>query len=96
MDTFVGFIDETVLWIARPKANLAKKILFNRHKRKLALKCQPVNIPDGLTEHICVPVESRRRDWALYIRSDLEDILPSVLGLNGVEYRIFGDFGNNA
>lgn len=89
----VGFIDGTVLGIARPKGNLSLRVVYNGHKRKHALKFQAVNSPDGLIQHVAGPIEGRRHDWTLYIRSGLEENLPEVLEIDGVRYRIYGDSG---
>ena len=55
----VGFIYGTVLSIARPKGNMAQRVVYNRHKRRHALKFQAVNSPDGLVLHLHGPVEGR-------------------------------------
>ena len=39
----VGFIDGTVLGIARPTGSLAQRVAYNGHKRKYAIKYQAVN-----------------------------------------------------
>lgn len=96
LDTCIGFIDGTVLGIARPKGNLAQRVVYNGHKRKHALKYQAVNTPDGLIQHVYGPLEGRRHDWTLYIRSELDEVLPMVLEVDGVRYCIYGDSGYNA
>ena len=42
------------------------------------------------------PLEGRRHDWTLYIRSDAEDLLHIVLEVrDGMKYCIFADSGYN-
>ena len=53
----VGFIDGTVLEIARPSGSLAQRVAYNGHKRKHAIKYQAVNTPDGLIQHLYGPLE---------------------------------------
>ena len=61
----VGFIEGTLIDIARPKANKRQRVVYNGHKRKHALKYQAVNTPDGLILHVCGPIEGRRHDLTL-------------------------------
>ena len=82
----VGFIDGTVLGIARPKRNLAQRVIYNGHKRKHALKYQAVNTQDGIIAHLHGPLEGLRHDWTLYVRSRLDEMLPDVLEANGIRY----------
>lgn len=91
----VGFIDGTVIGISRPKGNAMQKVAYNGHKRKHALKFQAVNTPDGLIMHVYGPIEGRRHDWTMYTRSGLDEHLPDLLGINGVQYCLFGDSGYN-
>ena len=93
--TCIGFIDCTVLGIARPKGHLAKRVVYNGHKQKHAMKYQAVNTPDGMIKHVHGPLEGRCHDWALYIRSELDELLPSVLEVDVVCYCIYGDSGYN-
>lgn len=89
----VGFIDGTVLGIARPSANTLQIVAYNGHKRKHSLKYQALNTADGMIAHVYGPVEGRRHDWTLYVRSNLEDTLPVLLDVNDKRYCIFGDSG---
>ena len=89
----VGFIDGTVLGIARQKGYTMQRIAYKGHKRNHALKFQAVNSPDGLIMNGRDPIEGRRHDWTLYTRSGLETHLPEVLDVEGERYCIFGDSG---
>lgn len=89
----VGFIDGTVIGITRPKGSAFQRVIYNGHKRKHALKYQAINAPDGLMLHVAGPIEGRRHDWTLYIRTDLERTLPKLLDIDGVRYCIYGDSG---
>lgn len=53
----VGFIDGTVIGIARPGENKVQNVVYNGQKRKHALKCQAVTAPDGLILHAAGPIE---------------------------------------
>eukprot|EP00171_Calliarthron_tuberculosum_P002573 IDg2573t1 len=87
----VGFIDGTVIGIARPKGFEVQRVAYNGHKRKHALKYQAISTPDGLILHVHGPTEGRRHDWTLYTRSGLDESLPALLDIGGVQYCIFGD-----
>ena len=91
----IGFIDGTVLGIARPSGSLAQRVAYNGHKRKHAIKYQAVSAPDGLVQHLYGPLEGRRHDWTLYVRSKMDEILPRVLFVQGKRYCIYGDSGYN-
>ena len=95
LQKFFGFIDGTVISIARPKGNKRQRVVYNGHKRKHALKYQAVKTPDGLILHFCGPIEGRRHDWTLCVRSELDAILPSVLKIDGKRFYLFGDSGYN-
>lgn len=95
MSYFPVFIDETVLAVARPKRQRYQLVLYDGHKRKHALKFQAVNSPDGLIQQVLGPMEGRRRDWTLYISSNLEEQLPTKLEEEGRRYCIYGDSGYN-
>eukprot|EP00171_Calliarthron_tuberculosum_P001528 IDg1528t1 len=62
----IGFIDGTVIGVARPGEYEAQNVCYNGHKCKHALKYQSVTAPDGLILHAYGPVEGRRHDWTLY------------------------------
>ena len=89
----VGFIDGTVIGIARPKGQRRRRVVYNGHKRKHALKYQAVNTPDGLMLHAAGPMEGRRHDWALDVDSGIETVLPGVLEVAGTRYCLYGDSG---
>lgn len=89
----VGFIDGTVIGIARPSGHLYQRVVYNGHKRKHALKYQAVNAPDGLILHVSGPIEGRRHDWTLYMNINLDEELPHLLEIDGVCYCLYGDSG---
>ena len=82
----IGFIDGTFIGIARPKGHKRQRVVYNGHKCKHALKYQAVNTPDGLILHAAGPIEGRRHDWTLYVRSSLDEVLPGVLNFDGLRY----------
>jgi nuclease HARBI1 len=95
LDNCVGFIDGTVLGIARPGDPDLQRVAYNGHKRKHALKFQVVLTPDGLILHCAGPIEGRRHDWTLYCRSGIDSQLEEKLMVNGIQFCIYGDSGYN-
>ena len=91
----IGFIDGTVIGIARPKGNMMQQVVYNGHKRKHALKYQAVTTPDGLILHAYGPMEGRRHDWTMYVKSDLDSQLADCLNTNGRQFCLYGDSGYN-
>jgi nuclease HARBI1 len=89
----VGFIDGTVIGISRPGDNFEQRAAYNGHKRKHALKFQALVAPDGLILHAAGPLEGRRHDWTLYLRSGLDAELENRLHIEGTQYCIYGDSG---
>ena len=57
-----GFIDETVLYIARPSGVMQQRVVYNGKKRKHELKYQAVHTPDRLMHNLHGPIEGRRHD----------------------------------
>lgn len=83
----VGFIDGTVIGIARPSgSHMLQFVAYNGHKRKHFPKFQTVTRPDGMILHAYGPLEGRRHDWTLWCRSGLEEILPVSLDTDGERY----------
>lgn len=96
LNNCIGFIDGTVLEIARPDDDALQNVCYNGHKRKHALKFQAVTTADGLFYHVYGPVEGRRHDWTLYMRSGLDEQMEDVLYIDGIQYCIYGDSGYNS
>lgn len=95
LDNCVGYIDGTVIEIARPSGDGLQNVVYNGHKRKHALKFQAITLADGMFYHVYGPVEGRRHDWTLYCRSEIEDQLSLYLIVDGKQYCIYGDSGYN-
>lgn len=87
----VGFVDGTVIKVAKPLNNSIQKSVYNGHKRAHALKFQVVLLPDGLAIHTGSMHEGRRHDITLWRRSNLDVQLESILDIDGEQYSIFGD-----
>jgi DDE superfamily endonuclease len=51
--------------------------------------------PDGLILHAAGPLEGRRLDWTLYMRSRLAEELEGGLHIEETQYCIYGDSGHN-
>ena len=71
LDNCIGFLDGTVLGVARPGSLAAKNFEYNGHRRKHALKLQMLTGQDGMLYHGFGPMEGRIHDWTLYTRSGL-------------------------
>lgn len=92
----IGFIDGTVLKIARPTDHGLQNVAYNGHKRAHALKFQALTTPDGMFLHCFGPLEGRRHDWTLYARSELDTQLQASLRDGALQYCIYGDSGYNS
>lgn len=86
----VGFIDGTVIRVARPGGGL-QRCVYSGHKRVHCIKLQSLITPDGLVFHLFGPIEGRRHDMMLYHMSGMEGMLRDTLEINGVQYFIYGD-----
>lgn len=95
LDHCIGFLDGTVIGIARPGSNIEQNAAYNGHKRKHALKFQTMTTPDGLILHAFGPLEGCRHDWALFVRSNIETQLENVCFVNGVQFYVHADSGYN-
>jgi hypothetical protein len=85
----VGFIDETVQAICRPKKN--QKLVFNGHKRIHALKYQCVVTPDCMITDINGPWNGARHDSGIFTDSGLHEILEKNLNFENFSFCIYGD-----
>ena len=83
LDNCTGFIDGTVIAVARSSRGEVQKVAYNGHKRKHALKYQAITSPDGLVLHAAGPIEGRKHDWTLYCRSGVDESLPGVMYVGG-------------
>ena len=90
LEKCLGFIDGTVLAIARPTGSM-QRATYNGHKRKNDIKFQCVTFPDGLFSHVNGPVEGRRHDITLYRESNLDSYLQTSTSVDGEQYYIYGD-----
>jgi hypothetical protein len=88
----VGFIDGTLIEIARP-AGLMQRATYSGHKRRNGLKWQCITAPDGLFLHVFGPFEGRRHDMHLYTESGLDGVLSDALLIEGAQHYLFGDSG---
>lgn len=91
----IGFMDGTVIGIARPGNSTEQNVAYNRHKRKYAIKVQIITSPDGLILHAHGSIEGRRHDWALYVRRDIEEQLEVVFTVGDVQFYVHAYSGNN-
>lgn len=84
LENCVGFIDGTVIGVARPGDNGMQNVLYNGHRRTHAIKFRAIVVPDGMFLHPFGPLEGRRLDWILYTGSGLDEQLASVLEYAGM------------
>ena len=95
LENCIGYIDGTVLEIARPDDAGLQNVVYNGHKHKHALKFQAFTTADGIFYNVYGPVEGRRHDWTLFVRSDLDTQLEEVMKVGDRQFCIFGDSGYN-
>ena len=88
IDKLIGFMDGTAMGISRPKFNLLQRVDYNGHKQKTYLKFQAVTSPEGMILNVSGPIEGRRNDQTLYLRSGLEGELPEISEKDGKRYCI--------
>jgi DDE superfamily endonuclease len=88
----VGFIDGTLIEIARPPSFM-QRATYSGHKRRPGLKWQIITTPDGILSHVFGPFEGHCHDMHLYCESSLDSILGERLLIEGVQYYIYGDSG---
>jgi nuclease HARBI1 len=88
----VGFIDGTVIEIAKP-SGLAQRATYSGHKRRHALKWQAITGPDGIILNLFGPVEGRRHDMHLFHASSVEEMLAEYLIVEGQQYHLYADAG---
>jgi len=90
LQTCVGFIDGTLIRIARPGRGL-QRVCYSGHKRCHAIKFQSICTPDGLLFHLFGPVEGRRHDMLLYHESGVDAQLEATLLIDETQFSIYGD-----
>ena len=95
MQSCVGFIDGTFIGTARPEDNEMQRAAYNGHRRKHAIKFEALLTPDGLIAHAAGPLEGRRHDWTLYVRSDVDEQLEEMLLIEVRQFYIYGYSGCN-
>ena len=85
-----GFIDGTVRRLCRPGRN--QRVLYNGHKKVHAIKFQSVATPNGLVANLFGPVEGKRHDSTMLVRSGLLPLLTQhAVDRNGNPLCIYGD-----
>ena len=84
-----GFIDGTVLGIARPQTN--QRVCYNGHKRIHALKFQSIALPNGLIANLKGPFEGRRHDSTMLQQSGVQGELQRNAWYNGQPLCVYGD-----
>lgn len=89
----IGFIDGTVLGIARPSARKLQRVAYNGPKRNQSLNYQEINTADGIIAHVYRSVKERRHERNLYVRSNIDETIPVLIDVNEKRYCIFGDYG---
>jgi len=90
LESCVGFIDGTNIFIARPTGR-AQRATYSGHKRRNCVKLQALSLPDGLIFHLFGPEEGRRHDMTLFRHSGIEADLARSLVVGGRQFYIYGD-----
>lgn len=91
----IGFLDGTVLDIARPNSNAEENVASNGHKRKQALKYQTLSASDGLILHTHGALVESRHDSALHVQCGMNRKLKTELHIDDVQLCVHGDRGYN-
>lgn len=86
-----GFIDGTVLGIARPGFHNKQNATYSGRNLEHALNYQTITTPDVLVIHTHGPIERRRHDWPLYVENKIDQQLEAVFIVNGDQFFIHGD-----
>jgi DDE superfamily endonuclease len=81
----VGFIDGTLVEIARPSGT-QQRATYSGHKRRPRLKWRGMTTPEELLFHTFGPFEGRRHDMHVYAESGLDEILSEELLVEGVQH----------
>ena len=84
-----GFVDGTVVRIARPQQN--QRVCYNGHKRVHALKFQSIALPNGIIANFKGPFEGRRHDSTMLQQSGTLVELQGHAWYNGQALCIYGD-----
>ena len=84
-----GFVDGTVIGIARPKYNQC--VMYNGYKRVHSIKFQSVVTPNGLIANLAGPFEGKRHDSTMLHESGLLTDLRCVAFYNGDPLCLYGD-----
>lgn len=95
LDNVIGFIDETVIEIAKPGDEEQQRVVYNGHKVKHALKYQIVSAPEGMILHVYGHIKGRRQDWTLWLRRGFEEQLLEMLMIHFKQYCIYRDSCHN-
>ena len=94
LENVVAFIDGTNLAIARPSGlDIDQRVAYSGHKRKHAIKFQALTTPCGLAMHLSGPLEGRRHDWTMYMRSGLDSTLQEAFFHLNRQFVAYGDSG---
>lgn len=92
MANFVAIFDGTLIEIARSReSDILLRVAYNEYKRNHALNYQAVITPDGICIHLHGPEVGRRHEMFLYASSRMDEILTSILTINGKQFVVFGE-----
>lgn len=85
----VGFVGGPVFGSARSTINLPQRVVYKRHKRKLALKYQTLKDLDGPILYVTGPIEGLRHGWTFCVQSGLQESLPKFVEIGGTMEHIY-------
>lgn len=78
----MDFIEGIVIYVVRPEDSEMQKVFYKGQMDRNSLKYQAINNLGGLIIHAYGPMEGRRDDWTLYVRSSMEEHLGVVMDVN--------------
>lgn len=82
--------------IARTGYPVHRNEVYNKQKKKHALKFRTTSSLDGLLLHFERAIKEFVYDWALFLRSGTAEQLDATYLVNGVQHYMLGDSGYNS
>lgn len=88
----VGFLDGTKIFMPRPGGLPANpESCYSRHKRIPYMVYLSIITSNGLVPYMYGPEERRRHNLALYLESNLADIMQDLQLTNDEQFYVYGD-----
>ena len=90
LDSCIGFVDGTNIFIARPAGEMQREA-YNGHKKRHCVKFQALTLPDGLILHMYGPMEGCRHDLTMFRHSNLGGHLNEHMLISGRQFYVYAD-----